>query len=952
MSGHKRNKAGLTKKISSVFKGVPMQQNDSAQRPYGAPEQRRAAHNEPEPQPQELQTPEPQVPHISKTQIKRTSHRNFLSTLFSKKKANAMAKLEERLKAESQARAEAEQRLRAEIQTKAAAEQKVKAEAEKMLLTQYRRYSVLAERAEAQAKEAIAAAEAKAEEKVRSYAAALNQAEEKLAKAEEKAKTEAITRAKAAEEGLKAEIEKRQRVEARAKEAIAAAEAEAEEKIRSYAAALNQAEEKLAKAKEKTKSEALTRAEAEEGLLASAKAEAAAGKAESKEPKSLNAQPPQKIKTFKRIRRHVFHIGVIKRIFALISALVILSAIALFAVSALNDPPVAEPGSVTTQEETPVQITLMGSAPDGEQLTYKIVTGPSHGSLSGTAPSITYTPALNYNGPDNFTFSVNDGKADSDQVMISITVLAVNDAPIANPQSETAKVNKSVSAALTGSDVDGEPLMFIICKKPEHGILTFDSNFNTNGRFIYTPEPYFTGPDIFTFKLNDGEVDSAPAAVSINVAPNLLPVAKPHSVTTTEDTPVTISFTGSDPDSDPLAYNTVTGPSHGSLNGTAPNLTYTPNANFYGSDSFTFKVNDGTADSALATVSITVSPVNDPPVANDDTATTREDTPVVTIDVPANDTDIDNDTLTVTAVSQGTNGSVTINSDSTLTYSPRANFYGSDAFTYTISDNKGLTDTAKVNVTVNMVNDAPRFTSAPVTKATTGALYTYDVNTADPDVGDTLTYSLTTKPDDMTINSATGLIQWKPTQVGDNKVVVKVADGNSTPALDTQSFTITVNPAPPKITKLTVLDGYNQRNRKTLSADGKTNLVQSSDNNRWETSFGSYVSFDFSDVSIPADAVIRSVVVRVEHFEEERFTKGKLKWSIGTGWPTKPMVWASINAPVHEEESHEAIDSWDVTGVVDTREKINSLQLQVKNNDNVAHRKTLIDYIYVLVEWD
>jgi len=169
---------------------------------------------------------------------------------------------------------------------------------------------------------------------------------------------------------------------------------------------------------------------------------------------------------------------------------------------------------------------------------------------------------------------------------------------------------------------------------------------------------------------------------------------------------------------------------------------------------------------------------------------------------------------------------------------------------------------------------------------------------------------------------------------------------------DIKNDTLTVYPAMQKTAKLTIVDGYNQRNRKTLSADGKTNLVQSSDNEHWETSFGSYVSFDFSDVSIPADAAIKSVVVRVEHFEEERFAQGKLKWSIGTDWPTKPVVWASINAPVHEEESHEAIDSWDVTGVVDTREKINSLQLQVKNNDNIAKRKTLIDYIYVVVEWD
>ena len=865
-----------------------------------------------------------------------------------------MEKMEERLKAESQARAKAEERLKAEIEARASVEQKVKAEAEKMLLTQYRNYSVMAERVEAQAKQETAAAKAEAKEaveKARSYATALAQAEEKLIKAQENAKTEAMARAKAEEE-LKDEREERQRVEAQAKEEIAAAKAEAkdaEEKVRSYAAALSQAEKKLSKAQEKPMTEAMAMAKTEEAL-----------KVQSTERKSLDAQPPQKIKTFKLIRRHLFHLKTAKRKFALFLALAILSVIALtFAVSVVNDPPVAEQGSAMTQEDKPVPITLMGNDPDGKKLTYNVVTGPSHGSLSGTAPDMTYTPASNYNGPDSFTFSLNDGKANSNQAMISVTVLAVNDAPIANPQSQTTKENKSVSATLTGSDVDGDPLIFIICKEPENGRLTFDSNFNTNGRLIYTPEPHFTGQDIFAFKLNDGEVDSATATVSINVAPNLLPVAEPHSVTTTEDTPVEISLIGSDSDSDPLAYSIVTVPSHGSLSGTAPNLTYTPNTNFNGSDSFTFKVNDGAADSAPAAVSITVSPVNDPPVANDDTATTQEDKPIATIDVLANDTDIDNvgrylylDTLSLTAVSQGTNGSVTINPDSTLSYSPNANFYGSDTFTYTISDNKGLTDTARVNVTVSMVNDAPVITSAPVTTATVGALYTYDVDSADPDVADTLTYSLTTKPDDMTINSATGLIQWKPTQVGDNKVVVNVADSNSTPALDTQSFTITVNPPPPKIAKLTVLDGYNQKTRKTLSAEGKTSLVQSSDNNRWETSFGSYVSYDFSDLSIPADALIKSVVVFVEHFEEERFTQGKLEWDIGTGWPTKPVVWASIKAPVHEEEHHEAVDSWDVTGVTDTREKINSLQLQIKNNDTVAKRNTLADYIYIVVEWD
>jgi len=362
--------------------------------------------------------------------------------------------------------------------------------------------------------------------------------------------------------------------------------------------------------------------------------------------------------------------------------------------------------------------------------------------------------------------------------------------------------------------------------------------------------------------VENGKVDSAPATVSIKDAPNLIPVAEPHAVTTMEDTPVEISLMGSDPDSDPLTYSTIAGPSHGSLNGTEPNLTYMPSPNFYGSDSFTFKVNDGTADSALATVSITV----------------------------------------------------------------------------------------------KAVNDAPRFTSTPLTKATVDALYTYDVNAADPDAGDTLTYSLTIKPAGMTIDAATGLIEWTPAsaQAGANDVAVKVIDNGSVPASQTQSFTITASlPSTPATTVLSTTDGCNPQKCKTiLSAACKSGILQTSNNNWRETDSGLYTSYDFSDVSIPAGVEIASVVVYVEHFEQEGFTAGKLEWAAGTGWPSNPVVWASINAPVYEGEPNEATDLWDVTSLVDTPEKVNSLQLQVRNNDDVAKRKTLVDYIYAVVEWN
>ena len=101
-----------------------------------------------------------------------------------------------------------------------------------------------------------------------------------------------------------------------------------------------------------------------------------------------------------------------------------------------------------------------------------------------------------------------------------------------------------------------------------------------------------------------------------------------------------------------------------------------------------------------------------------------------------------------------------------------------------------------------------------------------------------------------------------------------------------------------------------------------------------------------------AATAIKSVIVFIEHFEEERFVEGRLEWSIGTGWPNKPEVWAAISAPIHRGESNENVDSWDVTSAVDSVEKIKSLQLHVKNNSYSYKSKTLMDYAYVVVEYD
>jgi hypothetical protein len=190
------------------------------------------------------------------------------------------------------------------------------------------------------------------------------------------------------------------------------------------------------------------------------------------------------------------------------------------------------------------------------------------------------------------------------------------------------------------------------------------------------------------------------------------------------------------------------------------------------------------------------------------------------------------------------------------------------------------------------------------------------------------------------------------TQKAAHNVLVKVADSNSTPASVTQEFEVTVNPTPPKSATLTIVDGYDHRTRKKLSVIGDANIVAVSDDNRHEIKPGSYISYDFSGVTIPAGASVSSVVVYVEHFEEEQLIPGKMKWNIGTGWPNEPDVWISINAPIRKGQKNEAVDSLDVTSFVDTPEKVSSLQLQIANNDTITRKTALVNNVYVVVGWD
>lgn len=369
-----------------------------------------------------------------------------------------------------------------------------------------------------------------------------------------------------------------------------------------------------------------------------------------------------------------------------------------------NDAPIAKSQTVTVIEDSSIAIVLDAFDPEGGALTYFIVTPPAHGTLTGTGANLTYTPHLNYNGPDSFTFKANDGTSNSNLAKVSITCTPVNDAPIANDLNVTIFEDTPTPITLSGTDVDGDVLTYIVVTQPLYGTLS-----GTGANLIYTPSPNFTGSDSFTYMVNDGTVDSNTATVSISVVVfNDPPIADNQSVTTNEDVSVVIILTGSDPDGDVITYSIVNGPTHGTLSGTGSTVTYLPDPNYNGPDQFTFKVNDGSNDSNTATVSITVNPVNDAPVAYNLIVPYEVNTPENFI---IQGTDIELGNLTAAAnfiiLTQPSNGTLTGTAPN-LVYTPGLNFNGTDSFTFKVNDGSLDSEVATVTFVLdNMVNDAP-----------------------------------------------------------------------------------------------------------------------------------------------------------------------------------------------------------------------------------------------------
>ena len=388
-----------------------------------------------------------------------------------------------------------------------------------------------------------------------------------------------------------------------------------------------------------------------------------------------------------------------------------------FTVTSSNIAPSIAFGFLTPTEDTTFDGSVLGAVvdPDGDAVTVELVSGTQHGSMAlDPNGDFQYTPTANYSGSDSFTFRAFDGESYSQVGTFYLSVYPVNDAPVAVADNVSTAMGVAlvIYPLANDYDIDGtlQPGVYGT-GAASHGTVS-----SSGTSITYTPDPYFHGTDSFTYQVYDNSGSSSTGTVYVTVTgDNIAPTASGFAQTIDEDTSISGNLLGFGTDLDHFPNATLTASlaiysSHGYVlvdpNG---DYSYTPVANWYGTDSFVYRVDDG-ALSATATVTITVRPINDSPVATADSYMVDEDG-VLAVGAPgllANDSDMENDTLRVALVGGTAHGVLSVNANGSFTYVAVADYFGVDTFTYqSIDANGSAGNTVVVHLTVNAVDDAP-----------------------------------------------------------------------------------------------------------------------------------------------------------------------------------------------------------------------------------------------------
>lgn len=448
--------------------------------------------------------------------------------------------------------------------------------------------------------------------------------------------------------------------------------------------------------------------------------------------------------------------------------------------------------ALAVTEDTAKTFTVTATDTDNDVLTYT-ATGATKGVVTGgTNGAFTYTPNANANGTDTITVTVKDPDGLSATQTVNVTIAAVADAPVAGAaQAITTAEDTAKSGTASITDADGDAITYSIASAAAHGTVVL----TTAGAYSYTPAANYIGADTFSIKGTTAD-GSATQVVNVTVTPVAdAPVAAAtQAITTAEDTNATGTVGITDVDGDTIAYTVDTAAGHGTVtvadNGT---YTYVPAANYNGTDSFTIKGTTGDG-SASQTFNVTVTAVNDAPVAAAAQAiTTAEDTAKTGT---AQISDVEGDAITYSVGVAAAHGTVTLGANGAYTYTPAANFNGTDSFGIKGTTPDAASATQTVNVTVTAVNDAPNLGPDQTFSVVSGTSLTGTVVATDPDTGDTLTYGVTTQPTHGTLTlSAAGALNYTPTAgyVGSDSFVINVKDAAN--ATDTETVTVNVTSA-------------------------------------------------------------------------------------------------------------------------------------------------------------